>query len=93
MLVVFMDRAPGVTAATANDPANTLTGWLTYVLAPGAGYGGRKLRGDDTVDKGLGVIFGPVLDPNNVVPGLVTDNVPANDRMPLAAFPYFPDPS
>jgi hypothetical protein len=92
MLLVFLDRAPGVTAATANDPANATLGWLTYILVPGVGYGGRRLRGDDTVDKGLLVVFGPVLDPANVTPQLSTDNVPANDKTPTATFPYIADP-
>lgn len=100
MLVVFMDRAPGVTAAVANDPANAagaVVGWLTYLpvppLAGATGWGGRKLRGDDTVDKGLLAVFGPLLDAANVSPGLATDNVGANDRAPLATFPYLPEPN
>lgn len=100
MLMVFMDRAAGVTATVANDPANTagnVVGWLTYLpvppLAGAQGYGGRKLRGDDTVDKGLLVTFGPLLDGMNVSPGLATDNVAANDQAPLAAFPYLPAPT
>ena len=100
MLIVFMDRAPGVTAAIANDPAQTagnVVGWLTYLpvppLAGAMGYGGRKLRGDDTVDKGLLVTFGPLLDANNVSTGLSSDNVPANDGTPLTTFPYLPVPN
>lgn len=81
MLVARLDKSRG-----AND-ANV--GWLTYVLDPANGYGGRKLTGDDVVDKGLAVIFGNVLgNNNNVSPGLVTDNVPANDRTHTATFPY-----
>lgn len=100
MLMVFMDRAAGVTATIANDPANAagnVVGWLTYLpvppLAGAMGYGGRKLRGDDTVDKGLLVTFGPLLDANNVSPGLATDNVPVNDGTVLASFPYLPVPN
>jgi hypothetical protein len=100
MLIAFLDRAPAVTASIANDPANAagnVVGWLTYLpvppLAGAQGYGGRKLRGDDTVDKGLLVIFGPLLDANNVSPGLATDNVTANDGVPLATFPYLPVPN
>lgn len=100
LLIAFMDRAPGVTAAIANDPAQAagnVVGWLTYLpvppLAGAMGYGGRKLRGDDTVDKGLLVTFGPLLDANNVSPGLATDNVPFNDVAPLATFPYLPGPT
>lgn len=81
MLVARLDKSRG-----AND-ANV--GWLTYVLDPANGYGGRKLTGDDVVDKGLGVIFGNALgNNNNVSPGLVTDNVPANDRTHSTTFPY-----
>lgn len=100
MLMVFMDRAAGVTAVIANDPAQTagnVVGWLTYLpvppLAGAMGYGGRKLRGDDTTDKGLLVTFGPLLDANNVSAGLATDNVPANDGTVLSTFPYFPVPN
>jgi hypothetical protein len=96
-LTVFTNRAPGVTAAIANDPSDdraALVGWLTQVLAPDQGYGGRKLRGDDTVDKGGSVVFGTALgNMNNVSPGLVTDNVDSNDVAPLNEFPYFPPPT
>ena len=97
MLVVFMDRAAGVTAAQALDPTNTagaVVGWLTYLpvppLAGAQGWGGRKLRGDDVTDKGLLAIFGGLLDANNVSAGLASDNVAANDMTPRTAFPYFP---
>jgi len=100
MLMVFMDRAPGVTATMANDPANqagAVVGWLSYLpvppLAGAMGYGGRKLRGDDTVDKGLLAIFGPLLSTVAVSPGLSTDNVPENDMAPLATFPYIAAPA
>lgn len=96
-LTVFTTRASGVTAAVANDPANmqgAAVGWLTYVLDPQNGYGGRKLRGDDVVDKGAGAIFGALLgNMNNVSPGLVTDNVGNTNPAPLATFPYFPEPN
>lgn len=88
---VFTNRAAGVTAATANDPNNMNVGWLTYVLDPVNGYGGRKLRGDDVVDKGAGAVFGNLLgNNNNVSPGLVTDNVGNTNPAPLTTFPYFP---
>jgi hypothetical protein len=100
MLIVFMDRAAGVTAAIANDPAQTaggVVGWLTYLpvppLAGAQGFGGRKLRGDDTVDKGLLATFGPLLDAANVSAGLASDNVAANDGTPLTTFPYLPAPN
>lgn len=81
-LVVRLDK-------TGGGPYGANVGWLTYVLDPANGYGGRKLQGDDVVDKGLGVIFGNALGNNaNVSPGLVTDNVDANDRTHGATFPY-----
>ena len=73
MLVVQTDK-PGSTA-----------GWLSWALANG--YGGRKLT-DDVVDAGLGAIFGSLLSPNNVSPGLTTDNVNANDKPFSLTFPY-----
>jgi len=82
MLVVRMDKVGG-------GPAGANVGWLSYVLDPANGYGGRKLTGDDVVDKGLGVIFGNALGNNtSVSPGLVTDNVDANDRAHSLTFPY-----
>lgn len=65
--------------------AGNTAGWLTWALADG--YGGRKLA-DDVVDAGLMAIFGSLLNPRNVTPGLTTDNVNANDRAFLTAFPY-----
>ncbi|MEP7384783.1 MAG: DUF4331 family protein [Gemmatimonadota bacterium] len=72
------------------DKAGTSAGWLTWALADG--YGGRKLT-DDVVDAGLLAIFGPLLNPNNVSPGLTTDNVGANDKPFSAAFPYLAAPT
>lgn len=90
-LTVYTNRAPGVTAATAAQ--SNLVGWLTYVLAPGQGWGGRKLANDDVVDKGAGIVFGTVVtNQGTVSPGLVTDNVNSNDAVPLNTFPYFPLP-
>ena len=90
MLMVYPNRAGGVTAANADGSA--LVGWLTYALAPGRGYGGRKLDNDDAVDKGLGVIFGAALgNTNNVSPGLTTDNVPDPQQDPNT-FPYVAAP-
>ncbi|HEX8903265.1 MAG TPA: DUF4331 family protein [Longimicrobiaceae bacterium] len=87
MLVVRLDR-------TGGGPFGANVGWLTYVLDPANGYGGRKLQGDDAVDKGLAVVFGSALGNNaNVSPGLVTDNVDANDRAHGAAFPYLAAPN
>ena len=82
MLLVRTDK-------TGGGPYGANVGWLTYVLDPANGYGGRKLQGDDVVDKGLAVVFGAALGNNaNVSPGLVTDNVDANDRVHGATFPY-----
>ena len=87
LLVVRTDKVGG-------GPYGANVGWLTYVLDPANGYGGRKLQGDDVVDKGLGVIFGNALgNNNNVSPGLVTDNVDANDKAHAAAFPYVATPN
>ena len=59
--------------------------WLSWVFG---GYGGRTLS-DDVVDIGLGAIFGTLLgNPNNVTPGLTTDNVDANDKSFGTTFPY-----
>src|SRR5215212_8902866 len=87
LLVVRTDKVGG-------GPFGPNVGWLTYVLDPANGYGGRKLQGDDVVDKGLAVIFGNALgNNNNVSPGLVTDNVDANDRAHAATFPYVATPN
>ena len=91
MLLVFPNRASGVTAANVDD--SPLVGWLTFALAPNnTGYGGRKLDNDDAVDKGLSVIFGAALgNTNNVSPGLVTDNV-ADATQDPNTFPYVAAP-
>lgn len=73
MLIVQTDKAPST------------AGWLTWALANG--YGGRKLT-DDVVDAGLSAIFGSLLSPNNVSPGLTTDNVNQNDKPFGSTFPY-----
>ena len=92
MLMVFPNRAAGVTANEADGSA--LVGWLTHALAPNnTGYGGRKLDNDDAVDKGLSVIFGAALgNMNNVSPGLTTDNVPDPQQDPNT-FPYVKAPN
>jgi hypothetical protein len=82
VLLVRTDKVGG-------GPMGANVGWLTYVLDPANGYGGRKLDGDDVVDKGLAVIFGNALgNNNNVSPGLVTDNVDADERADAVTFPY-----
>ena len=73
MLVVQTDKAP-----------NT-AGWLTWALANG--YGGRRLN-EDVVDEGLAAVFGPLLDPDNVSPGLASQHVPTNDVPFMTTFPY-----
>lgn len=91
LLVVRMDRASSVTAANVTGAATV--GWLSHALDPANGYGGRKLDGDDAVDKGLSVIFGAALgNASNVSPGLVTDNVP-DTRADGATFPYLSPPN
>ena len=67
------------------DKASSTAGWLTWALANG--YGGRKLT-DDVVDAGLAALFGTLLSPSNVSPGLTTDNVSQNDKPFLTTFPY-----
>jgi hypothetical protein len=65
-------------------------GWLTWALAPGVGYGGRKLS-DDVVDTGLSAVFGNALDAAQpVLAGLTSDNVAASARTFPATFPYLP---
>jgi hypothetical protein len=71
------------------DKAGNTGGWLSWALANG--FGGRNLT-DDVVDAGLMAIFGALLDPNNVSPGLTTDNVGANDKAFGATFPYLATP-
>ncbi|MEJ7810195.1 MAG: DUF4331 family protein [Gemmatimonadaceae bacterium] len=81
MLQVYPNRAVGT------------AGWLTHALQPGVGYGGRKLT-DDVVDAGLTAIFGNLLDPTApVATGLTSDNVGANDKAFLTAFPYLAAPT
>lgn len=75
------------------DKAASSAGYLGYVFDANA-YGGRKLS-DDVVDASLGVVFGPLVDPNNVSPGLATDNVPAfgGGPTPGNTFPYLAPPN
>lgn len=83
MLTVFPNRA-------TTNPATV--GWLTWALAPGVGYGGRKLN-DDVVDTGLSAVFGNLLDNTQpVLPNLTSDNVPASVRTFSATFPYLGAP-
>lgn len=90
-ITYFPNRASGVTATNAADAATV--GWLTHVLAPGEGAGGRKIMNDDVVDKGLMVTFGTVLTDVGALPeGLRTDNVDRNDKTAMNTFPYLPTP-
>ena len=82
MLIVRTDKSGG-------GPNGANAGWLSYVLDPANGWGGRKLQGDDAVDKALGITFGNAFgNNNNVSPGLVTDNVDANDLPSSTTFPF-----
>ena len=70
-------------------------GWLSWALANG--WGGRRLS-NDVVDIGLIAIFSSLLDPTGAscAPGqlpLCTDNVGANDKAFLDAFPYLAAPT
>jgi hypothetical protein len=91
-IAVFTTRAAGINAT--NSATAATVGWLSNVLDPANGYGGRKIMGDDVVDKGLSVVFGTALgNTDHVTPSLVSDNVSANDRTATTTFPYFPTPN
>ncbi|MBA3671356.1 MAG: DUF4331 family protein [Gemmatimonadaceae bacterium] len=84
---------PDMIGVQTDKAANT-AGYLGQVLNPAVNYGGRRLQ-DDAVDLSLGVVFGPILDPMNVSPGLVTDNVPplGGGPVPTNTFPYLAPPN
>jgi hypothetical protein len=99
-VAVFITGVAGRQAQLANTIASVLVpdmlivqtdkpgsgaGWLTWALANG--YGGRRLT-DDVVDAGLDAIFGDLLNATGAIPGLSTDNVPANDKAFSNSFPY-----
>lgn len=107
-VIAFITGVAGRSAATAaaiadallpdmlilqTDKVATTAGYLSYVLNPNA-YGGRPLA-NDVVDISLMAVFGPLIDPANVSPGLVSDNVPAfgGGPAPTAAFPYLAAPN
>lgn len=76
---------PDMLILDTSKPASG-AGWLTWALANG--YGGRKLA-DDVVDGGLMAIFGTLVSNQNPAPAaLWTDNVGANNKAFLSAFPY-----
>ena len=79
---------------SAQNPGKS--GWLTWALLPGEGWGGRNLE-DDVVDAGLMAIFGPLLDKNGTYCSgdfqLCTDNVGANEKAFLGSFPYLAAPT
>ena len=79
---------PDMLIVQTNKPTST-AGWLTWALADG--WGGRNLA-DDVVDAGLSALFGTLLDPDNVSPGLTTDNV-GNDSQFQTTFPYLDNPN
>ena len=107
-VIAFITGVAGRSAATAaaiadallpdmltlqTDKAASTAGYLSYVLNPNA-YGGRLLA-NDVVDISLLAVFGPLLDPANVSPGLVSDNVPSfgGGPVPTATFPYLSAPN
>lgn len=107
-VIAFITGTAGRSVATATAIANALlpdmltlqtdkvattAGYLSYVLNPNA-YGGRLLA-NDVVDISLAAVFGSLLDPANVSPGLVTDNVPSfgGGPVPTATFPYLAAPN
>ena len=75
------------------DKVASTAGYLSYVLNPNA-YGGRLLA-NDVVDISLLAVFGPLIDPVGVSPGLVSDNVPSfgGGPVPTATFPYLAAPN
>ena len=75
------------------DKVPSTAGYLSYVLNPNA-YGGRLLA-NDVVDISLLAVFGPLIDPVGVSPGLVSDNVPSfgGGPVPTATFPYLAAPN
>ena len=75
------------------DKVPSTAGYLSYVLNPNA-YGGRLLA-NDVVDISLLAVFGPLIDPLGVSPGLVSDNVPSfgGGPVPTATFPYLAAPN
>ena len=73
------------------DKAPTTAGWLSWALATGNGYGGRKLT-DDVVDISLTAVFSDLLDPTQFVCKpftlpLCTDNVGSHGGF-TTTFPY-----
>lgn len=79
------------------DKATNTAGYLQDALANG--WGGRQLS-DDILDISTTAIFGPLLDPNNVSPGLVSDNVPCGNCQGgpepttfRSTFPYLASPN
>jgi hypothetical protein len=107
-LVKFITTVAGRSTATANaladallpdmivvqtDKVATTAGYLGHVLNAN-NYSGRRLQ-DDVVDVSLMAVFGPLVDPANVTPGLTTDNVPpfGGGPVPGTAFPYLAAPN
>jgi hypothetical protein len=72
---------------SGRDPATA--GYLSWALANG--WGGRTLA-DDILDASTMAVFGSLLDPNNVSPGLTTDNVGSDDAF-SPTFPYLKAPN
>ena len=72
---------------SGRDPSTA--GYLSWALANG--WGGRTLS-DDILDASTMAVFGPLLDPDNVSPGLTTDNIPSDDTF-SSTFPYLKAPN
>lgn len=72
---------------SGRDPATA--GYLSWALSNG--WGGRTLT-DDILDASTMAVFGPLLDPDNVSPGLTTDNVASDDTF-SPTFPYLKAPN
>ena len=72
---------------SGRDPSTA--GYLSWALANG--WGGRTLS-DDVLDASTMAVFGPLLDPDDVSPGLTTDNIPSDDTF-SSTFPYLKAPN
>lgn len=90
-IAIFPNRQSGFTAANL-EGGNPRVGFLSHVLFPGEGFGGRTIN-EDVVDTGLSALFGTALLPNATAPGLSTDNVSETNPPILDRFPYFPAPN
>lgn len=90
-IAIFPNRQSGFTAADLEGD-NPQVGFLSHILFPGQGFGGRTIN-EDVVDTELGALFGTALLPDATAPGLSTDNVSETNPPILDRFPYFPAPN